>query len=209
MKRAILFALMLVTAGKPYYAAGFYPLLVAAGAVWLERGRIRPRLLAAGAAVSLALSAAIALPLVPVESLHATPVPAVNKDAQETVGWPALVREVAAVYRMHPGAAIFTINYGEAGAIDRYGPAYGLPRAYSGHNGFADWGIPAERRRLAIVVGVRWRPYLDRAFRDCRVARRIENGVQLDNEEQGAPIWVCRVRTSWRDAWPRLRHLDA
>ncbi|HZM67270.1 MAG TPA: hypothetical protein VFC16_13350 [Nakamurella sp.] len=33
---------------------------------------------------------------------------------------------------------------GEAGAIDRYGPALGLPIGYSGHTFFHDWGPPAD-----------------------------------------------------------------
>lgn len=34
---------------------------------------------------------------------------------------------------------IVTDNYGEAGAIDLLGRRSGLPRAYSGHNGYANW----------------------------------------------------------------------
>jgi hypothetical protein len=42
------------------------------------------------------------------------------------------------------------------------------------------------------------------------LAGRVDNGVGLDNEEQGGPIWVCRgMRVPWSRAWPGLRHLDA
>jgi hypothetical protein len=199
-----LLLLLLVTAGKQYYTAGVYPALVAAGGVWLERRRVSPRLATAVAVVSLVPSAAIGLPIVPVGDLHATPVPSINGESQEQVGWPAFARQVAAVYRRHPGAVLFAENYGEAGALDRYGPA----RAYSGHNGFADWGVPPDGATTAVVVGL---SDVDApgVFRDCRTEGRIDNGRDLDNEEQGGAISFCRVAIPWSRAWPRLRHLDA
>ena len=36
--------------------------------------------------------------------------------------------------------AIFANNYGEAGAIDFFGPRYGLPKAISGHQTYFYWG---------------------------------------------------------------------
>ena len=41
-------------------------------------------------------------------------------------------------------AVVFTENYGEAGAIDRYGPALGLPIGHFGHLSFPGWGPPAD-----------------------------------------------------------------
>jgi len=37
-------------------------------------------------------------------------------------------------------AAILPKNYGEAGAIDFFGPPLGLPRALSGHQNYWYWG---------------------------------------------------------------------
>lgn len=85
-------------------------------------------------AVSAAVGAVIALPVLPADD--AGPVIAANADVGETVGWPQLVTTIASVrdrLRVHGPVVIFTRNYGEAGAVDRYGPAMGLPRAYSGH----------------------------------------------------------------------------
>ena len=69
------------------------------------------------------------------------PIVALNTDAGETIGWPAFVHEIAAVYSslpvsQRPAATVLTSNYGEAGAVDRFGPADGLPAAYSGHMAF-------------------------------------------------------------------------
>jgi hypothetical protein len=37
----------------------------------------------------------------------------------------------------------------------------------------------------------------------------FDNGVGLDNQEQGIEIYVCGPpRRSWSEAWPDMRHLD-
>lgn len=86
----------LLGGGKPYYLAGLYPVLLAAGAApavdWARRGGRRiGRTLVPPLALSLVLNALLMLPLVPVSALAGTPVPAVHYDAGETVGWPRLV----------------------------------------------------------------------------------------------------------------------
>ena len=86
-------------------------------------------------------------PVVALRTLHTTSVVSVNYDIGETVAWPTYVREIATAWDALPAsvrahAAILTSNYGEAGAVDRYGPALGLPVAYSGHMGFWYWGAP-------------------------------------------------------------------
>lgn len=208
----VLAAVFLLTGGKPYYLAGLYPLLLAAGAAptvrWLKRSRRRTPVLVSGLALSAAVSATIGLPVVPVDRLGGSPVLALNEDAGETVGWPALVRTVAGVREGLGGeAVVLTFNYGEAGAIDRFGPALGLPAAYSGHNAYADWGPPPEEDLPVVAVGLR-REQLDRWFAACELAARIDNGVGVDNEEQGAPVHVCRERRrAWADLWPQIRRL--
>jgi 4-amino-4-deoxy-L-arabinose transferase-like glycosyltransferase len=201
----------LVSGGKPYYLAGTFPVLLAAGAIetsaWLERGPSRGRaaLLWSMVAVSGVVSAAIALPVLPAD--HAGPVIAMNGDVGETIGWPELVQTVAKVYRQADSdAVIFTANYGEAGAVDRYGPAVGLPAAYSGHNGFGYWGPPADRSGPVVTVGLE-APQLSH-FRGCRLAARIHNSAHADNDESGEPIDLCKgTRGSWAQIWPRLEHL--
>ena len=143
-------------------------------------------------ALTAAFSLVLALPVVPVGSLHDSPVADVNEDAIETVGWPELVRQVADVHASLPAAdrataVIFTGNYGEAGAIDRFGAAYGLPRVYSGHNAYARFGLPPDAAAPVVVIG-----YRDPgAFAGCRPVAVVDNGVDLENEEQGGTIFVC------------------
>ncbi len=203
----------LATGGKPYYLAGMFPVLLAAGALetdaWIARGRARHRaaLLTGLVALSGIVSAFIALPLLPARS--AGVVIAVNSDAGETIGWPELTRTVASVYRRAgagAGAVIFTSNYGEAGAVDRYGPALGLPPAYSGHNAFGYWAHPPGRAGPVVTVGLNQSGLAQ--FRHCRPAARIDNSAGVDNDERGEPVELCLgPRGSWSTIWPRLRHL--
>ncbi len=61
------------------------------------------------------------------------------------LGWSKLVQDVAAVYNQLPAedraaAGIFTDWYSPAGAVDLYGPRYGLPHAVSGSLTYYLWG---------------------------------------------------------------------
>jgi hypothetical protein len=135
---------------------------------------------------------------------------AVNADVGETVGWPELAQTVAAVERRQPDSrnpVILTANYGEAGAIDRFGPDLGLPHAYSGHNAYGDWGPPPNGARPVIAVGLD-RGFVERKLRGCMLAARVENDASIDNDESGAPVFTCHgPRVAWSREWPSLLHL--
>ncbi|HTN79994.1 MAG TPA: hypothetical protein VMK16_09995, partial [Acidimicrobiales bacterium] len=203
--------------GKGYY---FVPLLfvyLAAGAVVLDRWIHTPtRAVVVGAAVALTAvaSAFLALPLLPVRDVGDSVVADVNPETLETVGWPRFVDQVAAVVASLPpdqraSVVLFTANYGEAGAIDRFGPARGLPRAYSGHNSYSDWGIPPDSAGPVVLTGFSDRRYLDPYWTDCRIAAHVDDGVGVDNDEQGLPIWVCDAPVRpWADMWDDVTHYD-
>lgn len=195
----LLAAVFMATGGKPYYLAGLLPLLLAAGA---PRYRLHRDVIIAISA-SAVVNAVISLPLLPAHD--AGPVIALNPDVGETIGWPDLVHEVAAVRRqVHGPVVILASNYGEAGAIDRYGPALGLPSAYSGHNAFGDWGPPPDRPARVITIGEGLRRHL----RGCRTAARVSNQAGIDNDENGAPIMICTgPRTTWSQEWPSIKVL--
>lgn len=208
----VLVVVFLVTGGKPYYLAGMFPVLLAAGAVeadaWLGRGSTPLRRAALGGAFALSglVSAVIALPVLP--TAQAGPVSALNGDVGETIGWPELARTVAGVYASAAGTpVIFTSNYGEAGALDRYGPALGLPQAFSGHNGFSEWGPPPDASGPVVVVGVE-APELQRYFAGCRLEARVSNVAGVDNDERGTPVDLCSgTQRPWSQVWRGLRHL--
>jgi hypothetical protein len=103
---------------------------------------------------------------------------------------------------------IITSNYGEAGAIDRYGPPLGLPKPYSGHNQLYLDASPPDDATTAIVVGAQIRS-TRQYFRSCTDAGRLDNGADVDNEEQDQPITLCRGPVpDWRTIWPAFQHLD-
>jgi len=218
-----------VAGGKPYYAGGIFTFLFAAGAVpterWLARRRsrlapdpartVRARTVLAGTvlAVSTALVTPIAIPLLPARTLATVPLQKINYDLAETIGWPALVALVAHEYHALPPAqrattVILTSNYGEAGAIDRYGPGDGLPPAFSGNNSFWFWGPPPARDRSAIAVNMD-PALLRRLFTSVRQVAVFRNGLRVSDDEQGAVIdEVSGLRTSWAKAWPQLRNFS-
>lgn len=201
--------------GQLYYPIGLLVVLYAAGCVpaadFLARSRAWRAVASAAIAANCAVSACIALPLVPGSVLADTPIPAINQTTRDQVGWPEYAAEVAAVYRTIPPAerprtALIASNYGEAGALARYGPALGLPRPYSGHNALYYQGRPPEAATTALIVGAQLSE-VRRLFGSCVVADRLDDRSGVDNEEQRQPIAICRApEQPWRLLWPRFRH---
>ena len=219
---AVAFALILVftfAAGSQfYYPFGLLAVVFAAGCVptaaFMARSAARWRnTLAIGVAVNAAVSAVLGLPLLPLSVLGATPVPSVSQVAADQVGWPAYVRQVAAVYRDVPAAdrghtVIITSNYGEAGALARYGPELALPQPYSGHNQLYFRSRPPDGSMTAVVVGSQIRS-TRQLFSSCILAGRLDNGVGVRNEEQGQAITLCHgPLAAWTTMWPAFRHYD-
>ena len=222
--RAIAFAavvmlvLVVASGGKAYYAVGIAPPFMAAGAIlldrWLARGRRRLRAVGfiAAAALSGALVVYLTLPVLPVATFATTSLPAQVPTSAEQIGWPQLVAQVQQVVAALPAeqrahAVILTNNYGEAGALELLGK--GLPPVYSGHNGFWYWGPPPADRTVVVHVGdwtaADWSPY----FTGCRTVAHIDNGLGIENQEQGQAISVCSgLRVPWTVIWPRLRQLS-
>ena len=216
----IVLVLFLVMGGKPYYPGGIFTFLLAAGSVPLERWlagrrplarRIRPALVMGAAMVLAALIALpVVLPVLPARTLATVPVQKINYDLGEEIAWPSLVGLVAREYHALPPAlrsrtTLLTSNYGEAGAIERFGPADGLPAAYSGSNNFWLWGPPPARDTAAIAVGMD-PGFLRREFAHVRRIATFENGLGVSDDEQGAAIYLATgLRSSWARAWPAFR----
>jgi hypothetical protein len=210
---------LLISGGQPYYTLGLLLALWAAGCVvveaWAAKRVVRWAVLGVVVLVNAAVSMVIALPVVPETQLGHTPLPAVNQVTRDSVGWPTYVAEIAAVYRQVPAAerartVVVTGNYGEHGAVDRYGHQYGLPRAYSGHN--ALWFLARPPDGTSTVVLVNYGDagtWLADRFASCQVKARLDNRIGVDNEEQGQPVRICRgPRDPWRRLWADFKHLD-
>jgi len=217
---AIAIALQFALGGKAYYPGGAYTFLLAAGCVALERrlaarkplaARISPATrkgvaMLAGAAVA----APVTLSVLPARALHTAPLQKINYDLAETIAWPKLVALAAREYDSLPGpqrrqTTILTGNYGEAGALDRYGPGLGLPQAYSGSNNFWLWGPPPAADSAAIVVNLN-PVLLHQEFAHVRLAATFWNGLGVSDDEQGARIYIATgLKSSWAQAWPAFR----
>jgi hypothetical protein len=212
--------LQFVLGGKAYYSGAAYTFLLAAGCVpagrWLAArrplaGRIRPAAVLAGAMLAgAAIAAPVTLPVLPAGALRTVPVQKINYDLGEEIAWPRLVALVSREYHALPAAqrrhtTILTGNYGEAGAIDRYGPGLGLPRVYSGANNFWLWGPPPAADTAAIAVNLD-PAFLHREFRHVRPAATFWNGLGVSDDEQGAQVFVATgLRSAWARAWPAFR----
>jgi len=127
-------------------------------------------------------------------------------------GWENMVATVAHVYRDLPAedrsrACIFTGNYGEAGAVDFFGPEYGLPGAISGHNSYHVWGPGSCSGKVIISVGVP-RADLETVFRRLEQKATIRCEYCMPDEDN-LPVYVCRdPRASLQDLWPQVKHYD-
>jgi hypothetical protein len=223
-------AALLVASGssRPNYLTVAYPALLAAGGVAIERfaaarGRRWLRPVTIAWLVLLGLPAVpMGLPILPVDTLIAyqratgmrtrsqehTSEGELSQVFADMFGWEDLTRRVARVYESlspeeRARCAIFTDNYGEAGAIDFFGPRYGLPPAISGHNNYWLWGPRGYTGEVMIVLGVH-REDLERGFASVVLADsvRCEHCMPY---ERDLPVWICRgLRVPLREAWARV-----
>lgn len=209
----VVIAFTWVSGAQPHYPVALVDVLLAAGCVplsrWTALHRWRAVLVVAAVSAGAVVSALVALPILPPTVLGRGPVPDISPLARDQVGWPRYVDQVVDVWRgAGPGAVVLTSNYGEAGAVDRFGPSVGLPRAYSGHNALWDGGPPPDSASVVVVVGGQY-PELERLFDRCEIRARLDNEVGVANEEQGVPVAVCRDPVGpWTQLWPQVRHLD-
>jgi hypothetical protein len=206
----LLFIFFLVTGGKSYYVAPMYPVLLAAGSLWFEGlSELGRRVMIGAAAVGIFIGLFISLPLLSESAVS-------NVDAtgelSETVGWPDLVDQVAAVYETIPAeqratTAIFTGSYGEAGAIDVLGPDLDLPAASSAHNNHWLWG-PPERHGPVIGVG-QTGGMLRQICPGVEQVGVISNPYGVENEEAGLPLFLCLdPRGQLADIWDEAKHFN-
>ena len=217
------FLLFWALQGRGYYMAPAYPMLLAAGAVVWERhldAAVSRRarafrllgwsgLITAGAAIAIAA----VVPIAPIGSRWWSAASKVQDDWREEIGWPELVSEVARVRDSLPAeersaVTVMAGNYGEAGAIDLYGAAYGLPKVICGTNSFWLRGYGPSEPRVLIVTGLS-RRYLERHFESVELAGHVTNRYGVENEETKyhPDIFICRrLRESWPEFWKQFRN---
>jgi hypothetical protein len=211
--------------GKDYYLYPAYPALFAAGAV--AAGRLSRWILIPWAALAFASTAAIAPLILPIldpddlrrfivrtglapepNELAAVGAP-ITQIFSDQFGWREMVSATGGVFGALSeaecaDAALFASNYGEAGALDFYGAAFGLPPASSGDNQYFFWGPQKPNARTVVIVnfpsGV-WR-------RHCGTVQDAAMfGVVLAMPyERNRTISVCRnLDAPLGDIWEELK----
>ena len=219
---AVPFGLFLLLQGRFYYPAPIYPMLIAAGSSLArrppDRAASRPsaweRIRGYGPFLAGGLlMMAVALPLAPVHSILGKVETTAVSEYVEEIGWPELVRTIARIRSSLPaseqaGVGILAGNYGEAAAVDLYGPAYGLPAAISGIDSYWLRGYPDPPPQTLIVVGFSPQD-ASQIFESCQLAGHTSNRYGLLNEEtrDHPDIFICRhLRQSWPQFWKNFQY---
>jgi hypothetical protein len=208
--------LLVALRGRDYYLAPAYPMLYAAGAVWVERKiqqrEVVRRAIWAALALDIGVAAAVALPIAPVNSMWWRMAAKRDIVFPEEIGWQEFTECVARVWQELPPeeqqrARILAGNYGEVGALNLYGPALGLPRSISGVNSSWERGYGSPPPETVVVVGYP-REFLQRHFASCEVRARVWNRYGVANEEtiEDPEIFVCSgLRGGWQEFWAAAR----
>jgi hypothetical protein len=120
-----------------------------------------------------------------------------------------MTREVARIYNSLPAeershTAIFANNYGAAGAIDFFGPKYGVPKAISSHQSYWLWGPRMYTGDSVIVLGSDGSGDREH-FKTVEVAGRVEHPFSRLDERYD--IFLCRgLIQDLRTFWPQTKH---
>ena len=223
-------AVIMALSPRVYYLFPAFPILFAAGGVawdvWLEgqpgwRKAVWPLLMIATGAVL----APFAIPVLSPEwyiryakALHMTqpavethrlgPLPQIFADQ---FGWEEMATAVARTYTSLPPeirakTAIFGQNYGQAGAIDLFGPRYGLPPAISGHQTYFLWGPRQYTGESMIVMGDR-QENLERLFAGVRKVARVADPYSMPYEHIN--IFYCTgLKQPLKELWPQVKNWD-
>ena len=223
----VVVAAAIALGAKGYYVIGLYASLIAIGAVEIERLAATLRVaLAAALVLTAAAALPFSLPLLPIDGLIAycqrlgltgrggTPSHLVQPVFAEEFGWERLARDVAGVYRSLPpnlrnATAVYADTYGDAGALDFYGPRYGLPPAISSQNSYYLWGTHGYDGRTMVAVGATRIDLLRRYYRSVTLVRTSAEPYKWIVEGP-SPIYLCRDPVApLATIWPYLRWYGA
>ncbi len=226
----LLLGLLVATIGRGYYIQGVYPALFAAGAVAVERALATRSQAVKGALVAAVAVAGIPMfPLsLPILSLPAymayeraiglsRPAPPdgkshlINPMFADQLGWPTMAATVAGAYWSLPApqrkiTAVFADRYAYAGALDYYGPRYGLPPVISPNNSYYLWGTRGYSGQSVLAVGATDYWLLLRWFGSVRQIAVYRNDYRWMLEGP-LPIYLCtRPRVPLAVMWPALKY---
>jgi hypothetical protein len=223
----ILSLVYLALQAKVYYLAPIYPVLIAAGSVVIERV-LQPRRWLAFAYGGLLLAGGLAIapeafPLLPLPTFIAYqhifdvrgikmekhPQGIVPQQFADELGWDTLVGTMKAAYEKLPSqqrkqAVFLTYNYGQASALDFFGPKLGLPRALSGHNNYFLYGTHGASGNVVLAIGLDPK-FLQTEWKSVVAVATYHNDYVLPDEND-LPIYLCTQPTGdFNGWWPRMK----
>ncbi len=221
--------------GKNYYLAPIYPMLLAAGAMqiehWLDGSKAVPArqgwkpaiiwTLLIGGVISAPMSVPVFPPDTFVKYMKFTHIQLAQTEHfgdqsplpqwySDQFGWKEIADEAALAWSRIPPAerqdcGIFAQSYAQAGAIDFFYKAKGLPSALSGDRTYWLWGWRGYSGNCMIVVDGRTE-VLERLWNEVEfVGRSAPNQWALNRE---IPVFICKGKKfdSMTSMWPRVKH---
>lgn len=222
-------ALFLFSKGKSYYLFAIYPIYFAAGAVFWEKiiqknaslsyawviHRLVPILLLIQGMLAMPLGT----PFLPIESFvayaqiprdEAGRLQGLTGDYADMFGWEEQVALIDSIYQTlsleeQSSCMLWAENYGEAGAIQVLGAKYNLPPPVCSHGSFYLWGVPIDRAKVAITLGLENKSFLKKYYEEVKLAKVILHPYAID-EEHNIPVYICRdPKRSLKSDWPKFR----
>jgi hypothetical protein len=216
---------------RVYYLFPAFPVLFAAGGVLWEQLLARPRwtwLKFAYPALMLLVAAVLAPLAIPVlspeayirctktigleqpriETARLGPLPQIFADQ---FGWDEMAAAVGRAYNALPPdvrarTAIFAQSYGQAGAIDLFGPKYSLPQAICGHQSYFLWGPRGYTGESMIVMDDR-EERLKELFASVRKVGSVDHPYSMPYNH--FDIFYCQgMHPPLQEIWPHLKKWD-
>jgi hypothetical protein len=217
---------LLMLKGKSYYTLGVFPLLLAAGAVSLEKSIKKTWM----KVVFLLMLVLLSIPAVPIGipvykaeglikyfsdletkygivvgrrfedgSIHSLP-----QDYADMLGWEELTSIVNKAYLMtadKKASFIFCQNYGQAGAITVIGKKYGLPEPVSFNESFLYWFPERFDQDITSLIYINSEVGKDLGsiFDKITLVGKISNP---DAREFGTGVYLCELpKGSFNEFW--------
>jgi len=223
---------MMALHGKMYYLGPVYPALFAAGAVWVESSTrcklwvwVKPVLALSMTAIG-GVYAPTVLPILSVptflsyehklgieqQKFENQPQGVLPQIYADMFGWEQIAQRVAVYYHSlspeeQKKTAIFANNYGDAGAIDFFGPKYGLPRTIGNHQNYWIWGPREYTGESLIVLGEGNERNMETKCASYSVIG--DTKFPLSRPDEWKPIYHCRgFKWNLQEIWPRIKHWD-
>lgn len=222
--------MMMALHGKMYYLTPVYPMMFSGGAVAIEFYTQRRALVWAKPVLALVIAAIsgiyapLILPILPVDTFlayeHKMGIQQQKFENQregklpqiyaDMFGWEQMAQKVGAYYQTlspeeQQKTAIFANDYGEAGAIDFFGPKYGLPKSIGPHQNYWLWGPRQYTGESLIVLGDDDEENMRTKCKSYSIIGNAE--YPLSRPDEWLPIYHCRgFKWNLQQVWPEMKH---